>query len=88
MRSMCRPIEETHQGRQRMNLWEAQVIVSRQLLRNAIEDMLWEDTPDIGEGDWLAVIDNMKVIVPEPHRFDEAITVLEKRAKEWEAAND
>jgi len=66
-----------------MNVWDAQVIVARQLMHNAIDDMNWEDMPDIGESDWLAVIDNCRVMACEPRDFDKAIGLLETRAKAY-----
>ena len=55
-------------------------IVAAQLLANAARELEWEDTPDIGEYDWEAVVIECKRLTPEQDNFNEAITLLETRA--------
>ncbi len=62
-------------------------IVARQLLANEARDIEWADTPDIGEGDWIWVADVMVELAPDQDNFDEAITLLERRAAEWQENN-
>ena len=63
-------------------------IVARQLLANTIDNMEWEDMPDIGENDWLRIIERCKELAPEPDGFDAAITTLVDRAQQWREDND
>ena len=62
--------------------------VARQLLANAINDMEWEDMPDIGEYDWMQIVERCKVLAPEPDGFDDAITMIEDRARQWAKDNN
>jgi len=62
---------------------QAIVIVAAQVLSSAAKEALWEDSPDIGENDWIRIMGTMAGMAPEPEGFDEAIELLEKRATEW-----
>ncbi len=58
-------------------------IVARQLIANAARDIEWEDIPDIGEQDFMWLLEVCLEVAPEPDGFDEAITLLEQRVSEW-----
>ena len=62
-------------------------IVAKQLIVNAAREIEWEDLPDIGEQDFIWLMEVMRELVPEPEGFDKAITVLEDRAAAWEKEN-
>ena len=62
-------------------------IVAKQLIVNAAREIEWEDLPDIGEQDFMWLVEVMRELAPEPEGFDEAITVLVDRAAAWEKEN-
>jgi hypothetical protein len=66
-----------------MNPERATVIVAAQILANAAREVEWEDSPDIGENDWMTITKILEGMAPEPKGFNEAYGVLETRAKEW-----
>ena len=68
-----------------MDVAQAVSIVARQLISNAAEEIEWEDIPDIGFYDWESVRKEIERQTWGPSGFNEAITLLEKRAKGAEA---
>ena len=62
--------------------------VARQLLANTVDNMEWEDMPDISEYAWLRIIERCKELAPEPDGFDDAITMLEGSAQQWREDNN
>ncbi len=61
-------------------------IVARQMLANNVdrfEDGGWEEMPDIGEGDYEAIVDRIREIAPDQKDFAVAIKFLEERAEKW-----
>lgn len=71
-----------------MNPESATIHVAQQLLANAAQEMQWEDMPDIGEGDWLRIEEQLVRLAPNSPYFNEALLVLEQRAAEWQENND
>ena len=63
-------------------------IVARQLLANTAGELSWEDMPDVGEYDWLRIVERCKELAPEPDGFDAAIKALEDSAQEWKKDNN
>ncbi len=63
-------------------------IVARQLLAKAAREIEWEDIPDIGEYDWLKIEERLLELAPEPEGFDDAITLLEDMAAQWDENDD
>ena len=55
--------------------------VAQQIAANAVREVQWEEYPEIGEYDWDRIVTELDRLVPESRFFDEAITVLERRAK-------
>ena len=55
-------------------------IVAKQLVANAVWEIEWEDIPDIGELDFVRVMEAARKLVPPQPKFNEAITLLEERA--------
>ena len=62
--------------------------VARQLLANTVDNMEWEDMPDIGEYDWLRIVERCRELAPEPDGFDAALLSLEDGARQWGEDND
>ena len=63
-------------------------IVARQLLANVAGELNWEDMPDVGEYDWLRIVERCKELAPKPDGFAAAIKLLEDSAQEWKKDND
>ena len=63
-------------------------VVARQLLANVAGELNWEDMPDVGEYDWLRIVERCKELAPEPDGFDAAIKALEDSAQEWKETDD
>ena len=63
-------------------------IVARQLLANAVNNLEWEDMPDIGEYDWLRIVERCRELAPAPDGFDDAVVMLEDSAQQWGEDDD
>lgn len=71
-----------------MNAESAAIHVATQLIANAARDIEWEDTPEIGEADWLRIQHHIERLAPETRFWNEAIIILEERAEKWAKAQD
>ena len=61
-------------------------IVAQHAIAAMVEDGdedLWEDYPEVGEADWLAICDKMNELAPypNPERYEAAYSLLEARAE-------
>ena len=68
-----------------MTVEQAIQIVAKQLVSNAAREIQWEDIPDIGEQDFMWLMEVLLELTPEQSEFNEAITLLEERAAAWMA---
>lgn len=59
-------------------------IVARQALAEAVEDLAWEDYPEIGEHDWERVLDAAADLAQYPVGYLAAYELLEARAEHSE----
>ncbi len=66
-----------------MNTEQAIQIVAKQLAANAVRDIEWEEMPDIGEQDFMWLMEVLVEMNPDQSEFNEAIGLLEKRAADW-----
>jgi hypothetical protein len=63
-----------------MTTEQAFKIVAKQLMANVVREIQWEDIPDVGEQDFLWLMEVLLELAPEQDKFNEAITLLESRA--------
>ena len=70
-----------------MNSEQAIHIVAKQLVANAAREIQWEDIPDIGEQDFIWLVEVLLELAPEPDGWNEAIGLLEDRVAAWERVN-
>ena len=61
----------------------ATIVVARQVLQFGLDQVEWEDFPDIGEHDWERVMARAKDLAEAPERdeFDRAYALLKERAE-------
>ena len=71
-----------------MNVEQAIQTVAKQLIANAARTIQWEDIPDIGEQDFMWLMEVILELAPDQEKFNEAITLLEKRSAIWMEAHD
>lgn len=62
---------------------EARGIIAARILQNAAENADWADYPEIGEGDWSDIVDELVRMAPAPdsEKYDAAYALLAERAE-------
>lgn len=61
--------------------------IAREAIARAVENISWEDWPDVGEHDWTAIVARAESLVPRqrPAQVQAAEALLERRARLWAA---
>lgn len=67
---------------------DAIAVMAEWAMANQVAELDWQNFPDIGEADWLAIQKQAAWITPRPsaEQYIEAYTLLEQRATVWETS--